>query len=239
MSRLLRMAALEPGAAQGTLLEWLVSEGESVAAADTIATAETAAETGPVIAPTDGVLREQFIPAGASVPPGTPIGIIAGPDEVIDDRVASAQDSLEQSHADTRHSTAMPHRTVTASTDSGLSGRLEAGPFAWRYDEPADYGGTETGPTPVDVFLGGLAACLSLSVRFQAEKRDVAVDAISVTAAATPDHGPVESLEATIRLETDADDDTVGHLVEIAERGCHVSQLLSEEVAPTVSWERY
>ena len=132
----------------------------------------------------------------------------------------------------------MPGRTVTASTADGMRGRIRAGAFEWRYDEPAEYGGTETGPTPVDVFLGGLAACLSLSVRYQAEKRDAAVGEISVTTDATPDHGPVDGIDATIRLETDEDDATVERIVDLAERGCHVSQLLRDEAKPTIAWER-
>ena len=134
--------------------------------------------------------------------------------------------------------TEMPDRTVTATNPDGMYGRIEAGSFEWRYDEPEDSGGTETGPTPVDVFLGGLASCLSLSTRYQAEKRDVAVGEISVTTDADPEHGSVESIEATIHLETDADDDTVERLVELGERGCHVSQLLREDLELELSWDR-
>lgn len=231
------MAALEPGASSGTLLEWLIDEEDTVTAAAPIATVGTAGATETVISPAEGVFRRQFVTAGESVPPGTPIGVVAVPDETIDDCVAEAQQTLEDIDTHARD-TSMPNRTVTASTDGGLSGQLEAGSFAWRYDEPAEYGGTETGPTPVDIFLGGLAACLSLSVRYQADKRDVAIGEIAVTTTATPDHGPVETLEATIRLETDADDETVDHLVDLAERGCHVSQLLRAEYGPTINWER-
>jgi pyruvate/2-oxoglutarate dehydrogenase complex dihydrolipoamide acyltransferase (E2) component/uncharacterized OsmC-like protein len=134
--------------------------------------------------------------------------------------------------------TEMPGRTVTASNAEGMAGRIEAGSFEWPYDEPADAGGTETGPTPVDVFLGGLAACLSLSVRFQAEKRDAAIGEIDVTTDAEPEHGAVEEIGATVRLESDADDGTLERIVEVGERGCHVSQLLREDLALELSWER-
>ncbi|AGB36723.1 2-oxo acid dehydrogenase subunit E2 [Natronococcus occultus] len=134
--------------------------------------------------------------------------------------------------------TEMPGRTVTASNPEGMAGRIEAGSFEWSYDEPEDAGGSETGPTPVDVFLGGLAACLSLSVRFQAEKRDAAVGEIDVTTDAEPEHGAVEQLAATIRLESDADDDTLERIVDLGERGCHVSQLLREDLSLELSWER-
>ncbi|MDQ2052191.1 2-oxo acid dehydrogenase subunit E2 [Natronolimnohabitans sp. A-GB9] len=132
----------------------------------------------------------------------------------------------------------MPGRTVTATNPDGMHGRIDAGSFEWQYDEPEDSGGTETGPTPVDVFLGGLASCLSLSTRYQAKKRDAEIGEISVTTDADPEHGSVESIEATIHLETDADDETVERIVELGERGCHVSQLLREDLELDLSWDR-
>ncbi|APW99585.1 dihydrolipoyllysine acetyltransferase [Halobiforma lacisalsi AJ5] len=135
--------------------------------------------------------------------------------------------------------TEMPGRTVTATNPDGMRGRIEAGSFEWGYDEPADRGGTETDPTPVDVFLGGLASCLSLSTRYQADKRDADVGEISVTTDADPEHGSVESIEATIHLESDEDDETVERIVELGERGCHVSQLLREDLELDLSWDRH
>ncbi|MFC6769219.1 OsmC family protein, partial [Natrinema soli] len=98
--------------------------------------------------------------------------------------------------------------------------------------------GTETGPTPVDVFLGGLASCLSLSVRYQAEKRDASDDEIRVDADATPAERAVERIEAEVRLESDADDETLERIVDLGERGCHVSQLLREDLDLALSWDR-
>ncbi len=137
-----------------------------------------------------------------------------------------------------KEETEMPDRSVTATNPEGMHGRIEAGSFEWTYDEPESSGGTETGPTPVDVALAGLASCLSLSTRFQASKRDMSVDEIRVDVDATPDEGPVEEIAATIRLATDADDETVDRLVDLGERGCHVSQMLREDLELDLSWER-
>ena len=134
--------------------------------------------------------------------------------------------------------TEMPERTVTAHNPEGMAGTIEAGSFEWSYDEPEEAGGTETGPTPVDVFLGSLAACLSLSIRFQAGKRDTPIDGIDVTTTAEPEHGSIEQLEATVSLESDADDDTLERLVDIGERGCHVSQVVRDDLEVEISWER-
>ncbi|RKD97573.1 2-oxo acid dehydrogenase subunit E2 [Halopiger aswanensis] len=164
------------------------------------------------------------------------------PDEVRDaaDRGAATRTGAGTASdpTDAPADTEMPGRTVTATNPDELRGRIEAGSFEWSYDEPAAEGGTETGPTPVDVFLGGLASCLSLSTRFQAEKRDVSVGEISVTTDATPETGSVERIEATIHIASDADDDTVERIVTLAERGCHVSQLLREDLELDLSWDR-
>ncbi|MFA9415464.1 2-oxo acid dehydrogenase subunit E2 [Natrinema sp. HArc-T2] len=134
--------------------------------------------------------------------------------------------------------TEMPGRSVTATNPEGMHGRIEAGSFEWTYDEPESSGGTETGPTPVDVALGGLASCLSLSTRFQASKRDMLVEEIQVDVDATPEEGGVEDIAATIRLATDEDDESVDRLVDLGERGCHVSQMLREDLELDLSWER-
>ncbi|WP_293032755.1 2-oxo acid dehydrogenase subunit E2 [Natronococcus sp.] len=165
---------------------------------------------------------------------GTLVERIEEPWSLLPDEVAAEAGE----RADTAE-TEMPGRTVSASNPEGMAGTIGAGSFEWRYDEPEDAGGTETGPTPVDVFLGGLAACLSLSIRFQAEKRNAAVGEIDVTTDADPEHGAVEEIAATVRLESDADDETLERIVEVGERGCHVSQLLREDLRLELSWERH
>jgi uncharacterized OsmC-like protein len=69
-------------------------------------------------------------------------------------------------------------------------------------------------------------------------KRDVPVERIDVTADAEPEHGPVERVAATIRLETGADDESLERLVDVGERGCYVSRLLREDLPLELSWER-
>nr|WP_256421738.1 OsmC family protein [Halobellus rarus] len=94
-------------------------------------------------------------------------------------------------------------------------------------------------PSPVDLFLGSLAACLSLSIRYQAEMRDVAVGDIDVETDAQPESGSVESIDITVRLDApDADESTLERVVEYGERSCHVAELLREDLPVEVSWER-
>ncbi|MFC4544453.1 2-oxo acid dehydrogenase subunit E2 [Halosolutus amylolyticus] len=165
----------------------------------------------------------------------TLVGHVEEPWPLLPDGVEAGAESRSGA---TAGETEMPDRTVTAHNPGGMAGTIEAGSFAWDFDEPEDAGGTETGPTPVDVFLGGLAACLSLSVRFQADKRDAPIESIDVTTDADPEHGSVDRIEATVRLETDADEETVDRIVDLGERGCHVSQVLRDDLPMEITWER-
>jgi uncharacterized OsmC-like protein len=48
--------------------------------------------------------------------------------------------------------------TVTAELGSGTDVTLRVRQFSWVSDEPEAAGGTDTGPTPYEILLGGLAA---------------------------------------------------------------------------------
>jgi acetyl esterase len=66
---------------QGTILEWYVEEGAEIEEGETLLEVESEKSIGEVDAREDGVLRLLAITEGEAVPPGTPIGIIAGVDE--------------------------------------------------------------------------------------------------------------------------------------------------------------
>ncbi|WP_246999349.1 OsmC family protein [Halosolutus gelatinilyticus] len=261
MCYIVRTPKRRAGTASGTLRSWAVDEGDSVERGETIArvefesSADEAEPSGTAVEARDrGVLRRMYFDAGAAAPPGTPIGIVGPADadvaeleaeaaaelaEIVAEATAIPETGAEAGESTTDAvDTEMPARTLTAHNPEGVAGTIEAGSFRWRFDEPEAAGGSELGPTPVDVFLGGFAACLSLSVRFQANKREASVGAIDVTADAEPERGSVDRLAVTVELETDADAETVERIVDLGERGCHVSQLLREDLPLEVNWER-
>ncbi len=85
------MAQLSPTMEEGRLIEWKVAEGDAVAQGDVVAEIETDKANMDVEALGGGVLRKIVVPAGATVPVGALIGVIAEPDEAIDDLLAEAQ----------------------------------------------------------------------------------------------------------------------------------------------------
>jgi pyruvate dehydrogenase E2 component (dihydrolipoamide acetyltransferase) len=132
----------------------------------------------------------------------------------------------------------LPERDVSASADGTLSGTVSIGSVEWRYDVPADAGGDGTGPTPVGMFLGSLAACLSTTVRMQAERSDVALADVDAHARATPERGWVEAIGVELRLDSDADDGTLDRVVELAERNCYALDALRDDLGVEVEWRR-
>lgn len=84
------MAQLSPTMEEGKLIEWKVSEGDEVRQGDIVAEIETDKANMEVEAMGGGVLRKIVVEAGETVPVGALIGVIADPDESIDDLIADA-----------------------------------------------------------------------------------------------------------------------------------------------------
>lgn len=132
----------------------------------------------------------------------------------------------------------MPGRSLSARVDDGLAGDVRGGSFEWSFGVSDALGGEGTAPTPVDYFLGSLAACLAASVRFQADKRDLEVDTVRVDVDGEPEHGDLESVTVTVGLRSDAGEEQLSRIVDLGERGCHVASTLREDLPVEVSWVR-
>ena len=62
---------------------------------------------------------------------------------------------------------------VIARLEAGTEVVMQARQFSWRGDEPPLVGGTDTGPTPYELLLGGLAACIAVTLRLYANHKDI------------------------------------------------------------------
>ncbi|MES3517507.1 MAG: E3 binding domain-containing protein [Natronomonas sp.] len=91
MGYIVKMPKLGLEMEQGTLLEWTIDVGTEVTEGEKIAEVESEKSVGEVEAREDGVLRKQYLEAGAAVPPGAPIGIFAAADADISDLEAEAE----------------------------------------------------------------------------------------------------------------------------------------------------
>lgn len=87
------MAQLSPTMEEGKLIEWRVAEGDTIAQGDIVAEIETDKANMEVEALGGGVLRKIVVEAGRTVPVGALIGVIAAPDEPIDEILAAAAET--------------------------------------------------------------------------------------------------------------------------------------------------
>lgn len=107
---------------------------------------------------------------------------------------------------------------------------LHAGPYAWTLDEPAELGGTATAPDPVTAFLGSLCGCLLMSLEITARARNVPLARASASARAN-EKGFVRTIAVDLTVRSTAPEDVVRGVVERAEKGCYVRNLLKDDIA--------
>ena len=70
---------------------------------------------------------------------------------------------------------------VTAERRAGTQVTLRARQFDWPGDEPPAAGGTDTGPTPYEMLLGSLAACITTTLRLYADHKGIDLTGVDVT----------------------------------------------------------
>jgi uncharacterized OsmC-like protein/alpha-beta hydrolase superfamily lysophospholipase len=129
---------------------------------------------------------------------------------------------------------------VRTAADGKFAQRISAGPHALRADEPAAYGGDESGPTPYDLLLAGLGACTSMTIKMYADRKKWPVENVEVTMTHNKIHaeecgscetadGKIDHIHRRIHIEGDLDADQRERLLEIADK-CPVHKTLHAEV---------
>ncbi len=131
--------------------------------------------------------------------------------------------------------------TVTASLGEGTQVELKAHQYSWRADEPTEAGGTDTGPTPYEILVGALAACISLTLRLYANHKGIALAGVDLTLEDDRVHaddceecderldGWIERIRTQVNLRGTFDDAQRTRLAQVAER-CPVHKTLANQV---------
>lgn len=118
MAYIVRMPKLGVEMEQGSVLEWHASEGESIEAGELIAEIESEKTQAEVQAREAGVLRRILMAVGDEGPPGSAMGIVADPDESIDELLAEVDDDRHSSEVPEAAGNAQSETAPTAQTAS-------------------------------------------------------------------------------------------------------------------------
>ncbi len=119
------MEALSPTMEEGRLVKWLKNEGDAVKSGDVLAEVETDKAIMELVARGDGVLRKRLIAENATSPVGTLIGVIAAPDEKIDDLTSGAPEQKDGAQAPPPSVPATAASPPSASAPAQAAGRPE------------------------------------------------------------------------------------------------------------------
>lgn len=72
---------------------------------------------------------------------------------------------------------------VTVTLEEGLLATAKTRTHTWYADEPVDSGGTDTAPTPMEEMLGALGACVAITVKLYANRKEWPLEKIDVSLA--------------------------------------------------------
>ncbi len=131
--------------------------------------------------------------------------------------------------------------TVAAQLGEGTVVDIQARQFSWRGDEPLAAGGTDTGATPYELLLGGLAACIAVTLRLYANHKGIALHGVDVKLEFDRVHaddcvdcderadGWIERIQAHVTIRGSFDDAQRKRLAQVAQR-CPVHKTLANGV---------
>ena len=118
-------------------------------------------------------------------------------------------------------------RTVSTRWTGGMRAVTDAGGFEIVVDEPADAGGTDTGPQPTDLFLASLSSCFTLSLVWAAKRRGIELAGLQVSAVGEYQGMKFTRISITVTADTRRED--LEQLIPDAQRVCYVTNTLRQQ----------
>src|SRR5947199_1112801 len=121
-----------------------------------------------------------------------------------------------------------PHVIVRGSA-AGFAQQIEIGPHRLKGDEPAAFGGTDTGPSPYDFLLAALGTCTSMTISLYARRKGWPLEAVTVSLHHSKIHatdcadceirmGRIHRIEREIHLTGALTNEQHPELMEVADR---------------------
>jgi putative redox protein len=101
-------------------------------------------------------------------------------------------------------------------------------------DEPAEAGGTDTGPSPGRLLAASLASCTAVTIEMYAERKNWDLGAVEVEVDATYEGHVPTSFDLIVRLPAELDEEQRRRLLVVASK-CPVHRALTGETNVTIS----
>jgi putative redox protein len=101
-------------------------------------------------------------------------------------------------------------------------------------DEPADRGGTDTGPRPTQLLAASLAGCTAITIEMYAERKGWDVGAIEVDVDVAYENGIPSAFAVALQLPAELSEEQRQLLLRVAGK-CPVHKVLAGEAAVTVA----
>ena len=135
---------------------------------------------------------------------------------------------------------AEPAHVIVHGKAAGFAQEVKIDSHELYVDEPASYGGTDTGPSPYDLLLAALGSCTSMTIGFYARKRRWPLEKITVSLRHSKIHaidceecetkeGKIDRIDLEIQLTGALTDEQRAKLIEVAGK-CPVHQTLTSEI---------
>ena len=109
-----------------------------------------------------------------------------------------------------------------------------------KVDEPIEGGGEDTGMNPVEMLLGSIAACQTISTSIYAESMGIKIDEMSIEVEGDMDSAGFmgyakfrpgyTNIRSHIKIKSDADPAMVQHLIDLVEIRCPVEDSVKNGV---------
>ena len=133
-----------------------------------------------------------------------------------------------------------PPNVIVRGGAAGFAQQIEIGPHRLKGDEPAAFGGTDTGPSPYDFLLAALGTCTSMTISFFARRKGWPLENVTVSLHHSNIHatdcadcetkeGKIDRIELEIQLTGALATDQRSKLLEIANL-CPVHRTLTSEI---------
>src|SRR5438093_8383418 len=136
------------------------------------------------------------------------------------------------------NSNSPPHVIVRGGA-AGFAQQIEIGPHRLKGDEPAAFGGTDTGPSPYDFLVAALGTCTSMTISLYARRKGWPLEAVTVSLHHSKIHatdcaecetrvGRIDRIEREIQLTGALTNEQRAKLMAIADRSPVPPTLTSE-----------